>query len=179
MSTSMTRRDPRDASIKHAFLSEIEHQAELAAHAAERLATWNDHKDSVEMWRAVQSVLAAAANVSKILWPRKKYAQRGKMMRELLNISDDSPLHDRSFRNYFEHFDERIEDWLTLAPSASYTDRAIGSPTGFARDFPQKTQRRYDPYTQTLSVRGESMNLGSVLKALEEIAQRCKSTFFL
>jgi len=42
----------------------------------------------------------------------KKYAERGKRLLELLKVDDNSMLFDRKFHNYFEHYDEQIEDWF-------------------------------------------------------------------
>ena len=163
------------AFTKHVFLGEIEYLAQFAARAAERLVTRRDGFDPIEIWSAIQSILIAAGNVSKILWPpRSRSAPRGVMLRALLDIDENNALSDRNFRNHFEHYDERIEDWLSSRHSAVYVDQIIGPPPGLLRDFPQNAHRGYDPSTQTLSFRGESMNLGSILRALDEIRQKCR-----
>ena len=172
----MARKDLNQAFAKHVFLGEIENQSRFAARAAERLVTCEDHFDPIEIWGAIQSILIAAGNVSKILWPpRKKSAPRGAMLRELLDVDDSNPLSERNFRNHFEHYDERIEDWLASKNSAIYVDSNIGPPTGFLRQFPENLHRGYDPSTQILTFRGESMSLESILRALDEIRQKCRS----
>ena len=171
----MTREDQRQAFAKHVFLGEIEYQSQFAARAADRLRTCADNFDPIEIWSAVQSILIAAGNVSKILWPpRSRSAPRGAMLRALLDIDENNAISDRNFRNHFEHYDERIEDWFSSTHSAVYVDQIIGSPPGLLRDFPQNAHRGYDPSTQTLSFRGESMNLASILGALDEIRQKCR-----
>ncbi len=83
----MTRENQRQAFAKHLFLSEIEYQSQFAAKAAERLVS-SDQRDPIEIWSAVQSILIASANVSKILWPsRERFAPRGAMLRALLDIT--------------------------------------------------------------------------------------------
>ena len=96
-------------------------------------------------------------------------------MRELLDVDDSNPLSDRNFRNHFEHYDERIEDWLASKNSAIYVDSNIGPPTAIMRRFPENVHRGYDYSTQTLTFRGESMSLESILRALDEIRQKCRS----
>ena len=54
------------------FISEIVLQSKIAERAAERLVTCEDHFDPIETWSAIQSILVAAANVSKILGPPAK-----------------------------------------------------------------------------------------------------------
>jgi hypothetical protein len=51
------------------FMGEIVLQSKIAQRAAERLQVANDNFDEVEVWGSIQSILIAAGNVSKILWP--------------------------------------------------------------------------------------------------------------
>ena len=172
----MDRQDQHQAFEKHVFLSEIEMQSRFAASAAKRLVISVEHYDPIEIWSAIQSILIAAGNVSKILWPpRKTSVPRGAMLRELLDVDESNPLSDRNFRNHFEHYDERIEDWFASKKSAVYVDPIIGPPTAIMRSFPENVHRGYDPTTQTLTFRGESMDLVSILRALDEIRQKCRS----
>lgn len=169
----------RQGFAKLLFLGEIEFQVQCAAKAAERLAAREARGDHIEIWSAIQSVLIAAANVSKILWPtRQEFVPRGAMMRELLGIDDNNPLSNRRFRNHFEHYDERIEEWLATVHSASYVDQVFGPPSGFLGQFPQNVNRGYDPSTLALTFRGETMDLASILKALDAIRQQCRSIVY-
>lgn len=72
----------------------------------------HDDFDRVETWCSIQTILVAAGNVSKILWPNEKYKVRGEKLRQLLNVEKDNPLSNRKFRNHFEHYDERIEEYF-------------------------------------------------------------------
>ena len=76
---------------------------------------------SSEVFRALHSILTHAANVSRLLFPNRKrdeYAQqRGKKLRDVLGVDDDSPIADRSLRNHLEHYDERLDQW---AQSSQY-----------------------------------------------------------
>src|SRR5690348_1175775 len=113
--------------VKGVFLSEIEWQCQFAERAAEQLQAGAQRSDTIGTWAAVQAILTAAGNVSKILWPpRRESAARGEMLRALLGVGDNNALSDRTFRNHFEHYDERIEDWLTSRSSSTYTDQIIG-----------------------------------------------------
>jgi hypothetical protein len=157
------------------FVGEIVNQAKFAERAAERLKATADDIDPVEVWGAIQSILIAAGNVSKILWPpRKTSAERGEMLRELLDVDDRNPLSDRHFRNHFEHYDERIEDWFAESGSAVCIDSRIDpfdSPWG---RNPANFHRGYNPLTKTLTFRGESTDLAAILSALQEIRHKCR-----
>jgi len=175
----MACEDRRRDFTNHVFLSEIANQSRIALKAADRLAAVIKHgADPIDTWSAVQLILIAAGNVSKILWPpRKSSALRGEILRRQLDVDDNSPLSDRNFRNHFEHYDERIEDWLASQNTSVYTDWIIGPPMGFARQFPSNVHRGYDYTTQTLTFRGESISLESIVKALDEIRQKSPSVF--
>ena len=153
------------------FICEIVTQSKFAEKAADQLAKASD---PIEVWGAIQSILVAAANVSKILWPAKSYKARGKQLRELLSVDDRNLLSDRTFRNHFEHYDERIEDWFDNNNSAIYMDSRIDpfEPTPWS--LPQVFHRSYNPTSQTLSFRDESIDLKAVLTALAEIREKCR-----
>ena len=156
------------------FIGEIVMQSKIAELAAKRLSAIKDNFDQVEVWSSIQSILVAAGNVSKILWPQeKKYEVRGKGLRELLKVDDNNILSDRSLRNHFEHYDDRIEKWFKGKSSAVYSDLAIDPLKSMRRNFPTNHHRAYDPLTQTLTFRGESFDLAAVLKELKEIRIKC------
>jgi len=96
------------------------------------------------------------------------------MLRELLDVDDRNPLSDRHFRNHFEHYDERIEDWFAESGSAVCIDSRIDpfdSPWG---RNPANFHRGYNPLTKTLTFRGESTDLAAILSALQEIRHKCR-----
>ena len=70
------------------------------------------------IWFAVDALLNAAANISKLLWSKGgASAKRRKPLRDSLNVSDSSVLRDRELRNHFEHFDHRLETYLQAGPT--------------------------------------------------------------
>lgn len=157
------------------FIGEIVMQSKIAARAAERLQATNNNFDWIEVWCSIQSILAAAGNVSKILWlQKKKYAARGEALRKMLDVDDSNPLYNRNFRNHFEHYDERIEIWFEENRSAVYVDSVVDpfEPI-WGNKFPNR-HRAYDPLTKILTFRGESVDLAELLKALDQIRQKCR-----
>jgi hypothetical protein len=83
--------------------------------------------DADRIFRALQNVLNAGANISKLLWGQKgKRAEARKRLRESIGIHDDSPLRQVSMRNNFEHMDERIDRWWAESSRHNYADRTIG-----------------------------------------------------
>jgi len=155
------------------FTGEIVLQSKIAELAAKRLSVSKDNLDQIEVWSSIQSILVAAGNVSKILWPQKAYEARGERLRELLKVDDSNILSDRKFRNHFEHYDERIEDWFKKQSSAVYSDLAVDPFKSIWGNVPTNQHRAYGPLTHTLTFRGESFDLAAVLKELKEIRIKC------
>jgi hypothetical protein len=163
------------ALAEQVFIGEIVMQSKIAERAAERLVTCKDHFDPIEIWSAIQSILVAASNVSKILWPQqKRSAARGKNLRTLLNVDDGNLLSNRNLRNHFEHYDERIETWFEKNCSAVYMDLSIDPFESIWGRNLDARHRVYNPVKQMITFRGESLDLGAILKALEEIRHECR-----
>jgi hypothetical protein len=164
---------PKKALAEMVFIGEIVLQSKIAEMAAKHLSAIKENFDQIEVWSSIQSILVAAGNVSKILWPSKEYSERGKRLRELLKVEDNNILSDRKFRNHFEHYDERIEDWFKKQSSAVYSDLAVDPFKSIWGNGHSNHHRAYDPLTQTLTFRGESFDLAAVLKELKEIRNKC------
>ena len=107
------------------LIGEIVLQSKIALRAAGCLRTTDGNLDQVETWCSLQSILVAAGNVSKILWPNEKYKLRGAHLRKQLHVEKDNPLSSRKFRNHFEHYDERIEEYFKYNSQGGYIDLAM------------------------------------------------------
>jgi hypothetical protein len=155
------------------FIDEIVLQSKIARRAAERLQAANESFDHIEIWGSIQSILVATGNISKILWPNKKYEKRGERLREILKVEKSNPINNRKFRNrFFEHYDEMVEDWFEHQSQGVYIDLAMNPSLGGIGT--NNTHRGYNSFNNTLVFRGELLDLDEVLKALEEILDSCK-----
>lgn len=155
------------------FISEIALQSKIALRSLKRISTSYNNSDQVEVWSSIQSFLVATGNVSKILWPGLKYTLRGKKLRHVLGVENGNLLCDRKFRNHFEHYDERIEEWFINRPGGSYVDLAM-NPSFNSFFWPPSAHRGYNSFNNTLLFRGELLDLNQVQIALEEIFNKCK-----
>lgn len=155
------------------FINEIVMQSKIALRAAERLQTANDNLDKVEVWGSIQSILVATGNVSKILWPTyERHAKRGEILRQILKLENNNPLAERTFRNHFEHYDSRIEEWYDDKLNVAYIDLAM-NPSLMTTSL-GKIDRGYNSFNNTLIFRGKILDLNEILKALKEIDNGCK-----
>lgn len=155
------------------FLGEIVLQVKIARRSAERLEATKDNFDNIEVWCSIQSILVAAGNISKILWPPDtKYKKRGERLRKILEVDDDNVLSSRKFRNsFFEHYDARIEEWFSNHSSGVYIDLAMNP------SFPGSnlnSHRGFNSFDNTLEFRGEKLDLNDILNAMENIFENCK-----
>ncbi len=158
------------------LIDEIVLQSKIAQRAAERLRATHENFDLVETWCSIQSILVAVGNVSKILWPNEKYKIRGEKLRQLLKVENNSSLSSRKFRNHFEHYDERIEEYFRNNAQGVYTDLAMNPSlrSGIFDDLPLNTHRGYNSFNNTVVFRGETFDLDEVFVALENLVNNCK-----
>jgi hypothetical protein len=158
--------------VEMALISEIALQAKLAKMAGKNLS---DASSSVECWAAIQSILSASANISRILWPASRRKARGVYLRKLLRVEENHFLADRCIRNSFEHYDERIEDWFEEHDTATYCDLVLEAQVPGSLMLPRVSHRAYDQYTYELKFRDKSINIRELLLELEMLKEKCRS----
>ena len=154
------------------FISEIVLQSKIALRAAERLQSNHTFGDKVEVWCSIQSILVAAGNVFKILRPHQKNKVRGERLRQILKVDKKNILSDRKFRNHFENYYERTEEWFDNQSSNVHIDLAMNPSLQGFMTF--SVHRGNNTFNKTLIFRGESLDLNAALKALEELLNNCK-----
>ena len=129
--------------------------------------------DMTRFWFAIQGLLAAVGNASKILWPSaSKLEPRGLRLRTLLGVADTSCLAPRTFRNHFEHFDERLETWFQQVGSQGFADSCIGPTNEFGGLSSTHYLRNYATDTQTMWFRGDSYDLIPVANEVKSLLDR-------
>ena len=152
------------------FRREIERQCKFAIIAREQIKTGLLNSDLDIVWYAIQNFLVAVGNMSKIFWPiNPKYENRGKELRGSLGIQDNSPIQPRNFRNRFEHFDERLEEWATSSKRHNFVDSNIGPASKIVGIDQEDFLRNFNPTNWTLTFRGDKYELKPIIKAIDEL----------
>src|SRR6476469_10758873 len=85
--------------------------------------------DSVNLIHELQSALTHAAAVSRFFWPATRdplSTARADRLRSGYEVGDNDPLANRSLRNAFEHFDERLDKFLATNPTGPIVDMIFG-----------------------------------------------------
>ena len=78
-----------------------------------------ERRENASIFAKLRLVLTYSASVSRIFWPAKdssKVRRRCNRLRNLVGIPDAHALSNRDLRNHIEHFDERLDSWLGVAP---------------------------------------------------------------
>lgn len=152
------------------FQQEVERQCKFSLLALQDLDQALQNRDMDRIWYSVQSILVAVGNISKILWPpRPLLPERGAELRASLFVSDDSPIEPRTFRNHFEHFDERLEAWATSSTRQNFVDSNVG-PTGMIVGLePGDFLRNFDSTLFAVTFRGDVYDLRPIADAVREI----------
>lgn len=70
--------------------------------------------DTEDVLNHLQNIVVQGAALSRYFWPlRKIYERRGEYLRQALGITDQNPLKSRELRNSMEHFDEKLDEYLS------------------------------------------------------------------
>ncbi len=159
-----------DKYVLRIFEREAERQCRFAVIAIEDLQKALQAADMDRIWYSVQTFLVAAGNLSKLLWPSAAHIpDRAKELRSSLGVNDSSPLAPRTFRNYFEHFDERLEDWATSSKRQNFVDSNVG-PSGMISGIdPADYLRNFDTTKGAITFRGDEYILKPMVDAIVEL----------
>lgn len=80
--------------------------------------------DDQDFWEMhLQSFLISAATISRMLWVSGKGSplpERPRRLRQILEVDNNSVLRNRDLRNFFEHYDERLDHWAVGKASAEF-----------------------------------------------------------
>ncbi|MGV9142258.1 MAG: hypothetical protein ACOC1X_04905 [Promethearchaeota archaeon] len=159
-----------DNMVLKIFQREVERQCKFALLALNQINEGLSKNDSEYIFYSLQSFLIATANISKILWPNKeKYQNRGKQLRVSLDVEENSPLLSRKFRNHFEHFDERIQEWEKSSKNKIFADSIIGPPSTVGVKDENDVFRMFNPKNWEVIFRGEKYKLSPTISAIEEL----------
>ena len=158
-----------DQGLLELFIREVDRQARFGLSAADDLQQAVMNNDANRVWYSIQSLLIATGNVSKLLWPSQSTAPSREKLRQTLGVVDDSPLKSRTFRNHFEHFDERLEAWDISPHTHMIVDSNIGSLGSIRGGQSLVYVRNFDPSTETLTCYGEVHELRPIINALERL----------
>jgi hypothetical protein len=147
---------------------------DLAGQASEVYAAEAPARQAwTEMWAAISQVLWAAANISKACWGISADIEgRREPLRVAIGISPDSPLRDRTMRDNFDHYDEKMEHFWLSKPTGVYMDRAVSGVPGFGTTL--NRVRSYDVVSREVTFLGARIRLSEIVDEAHSIAARAE-----
>ena len=164
-----------DTMVLRIFQREVERQCKFALIAAEDLDKALRAQNADLVWFSIQALLVAAGDISKLLWPpNPRLSERGAELRASLSVSDDSPLQPRTFRNHWEHFDERLEMWATSSERHIFADSNIGPQNMISGLDPGDYLRNFDPENWIITFRGDKYELRPIVDAVVGLWKKSK-----
>jgi len=157
------------------FVQEIITQCEFAKIAMADLRAALRTHNTRRVFYSAHAFLVAVGNISKILWPGAQHKRRGDELRRVLRVPVNSPIKARDFRNFYEHYDERLDKWVASSKSKNLADMNIMGPNGIVGLDPEDFMRNLDPTNLNLTFRGDTYDLLAAEGALNSILNEANS----
>lgn len=178
--------------IEILLVGEIRRNCDFAILAFEDMSKYANAVNNNELnrfWLSTESFLIAVANISKILWPTppdpcKKcnfrpqpnvaMTSRRESLRKLLSVEESSLIRSRKFRNHFEHYDERIEEWATRPGKKLIFDSNIGAVKSIIQNSNQSIshRRNFDSSNFVLYFGDEEYHVNEIIKAVKDLKDK-------
>jgi hypothetical protein len=151
------------------FREELGLQCKMILAAADDLEESHAADDT---WIALQQMLIAAANISKMLWGSKgKRDLARKDLRESIGVTDANAktIRDPDLRNDWEHFDERLESWSDEAGGRTFMGRNIGGPAANLTAAGDKVFGHFDPISGVVTFWDHSVSVPALVQEARTI----------
>jgi hypothetical protein len=141
---------------------------------------WQDKVTLDRFWLSILSFLIVVANISKILWPsvanskskETEMSSRREALRRRLSIDDSSIIAQRTFRNYFEHYDFRIEEIIESNVSLIIDSNILSIDLLRGFDSSQMARmRNFDPQTYILYFRDDHYPIKEAMKEIFDLSE--------
>jgi hypothetical protein len=101
--------------------------------------------------------------------PRTSWAsERGRRLRELFEVEDDSPVLNRDVRNCFEHIDEHLDAWVLAQPQLTAEQVEAGDLDPLAA-APPPLLRVIRSEDGVIAVRNDHVNVPEVVAELRRV----------
>lgn len=133
------------------------------------------------LWYYLQNIVTYTADISKILWGSDPASNNDrKKFRKLLNITEDSPLQSKKFRNLLEHIDinlrkfskKDIQILMNKNITSSDHDIFVGNKAFIPRN--ENTLRNYDISRQEFVIFGRTFQMQPIIISVLNLRDRVK-----
>ena len=154
---------------------EVERQCHFALIALGDIDESYSSGQGHRFWYSIQNLLVALGRISRLLWPAEEHeTSRGSKLRESLEVGEDSPLRSREFAEYFEHFDEHLENWHASSEHHRLFDSYTEPLDVLAFTRPGDRFRGFDTEDYAVLFHGEKYHLQPVAGAVEHLLEKAE-----
>lgn len=121
----------------------------------------------------LQNIVQQAGAISRFFWPvrnDKIHKNRGCKLRSAFKVTDNSPLKDRGLRNAIEHFDEKLDIYLT----ANVVGEIITTYVDYVEpnnEVPLHIFKGFYVYPKIFVLLGEKYEIAPLVKEINKIHQ--------
>ena len=131
----------------------------------------------------IQEAVGHAAALSRYFWPsplgnkknpniKKLKEKRGEKLRNSFGLTDESPLFNRDLRNAWEHFDERLDNYLLETDAGMFFPSCIVDSHTLADDPTGHIFKLLDPEAECLVLMGCKYFFAPIRREVEAIFNR-------
>lgn len=123
-----------------------------------------NYQNDKQLIDSIQNICTQTALVSKFFWPidtKQLHKDRGERLREVYKVDELSCLRDKNTRNFIEHFDEKLDLFLSKFPSGTIIPKYVG-PKNNSEET--KIFRAYFTDKHTFSILGLEYQLYPILR---------------
>jgi hypothetical protein len=165
--------DPR---LLRAFQAQAALQCRFLLIAARDLNGALQQHDVTRAFYALQNLLTAGANLSKVFWGQAgKFSKERQPLRDSVGVNDDAALKSVTMRNKFEHFGEALDKWFKKSKNHNKADLLIG-PRGMIGGLADTEQfRHFDPATGDVIFWGEGFNIVRLIQEAQTLLPKLEA----
>lgn len=120
---------------------------------------------------SLQNIISQAAALSRFMWlgknAKESSRRRGEFIRMSLGITENNPLKNRDVRNSIEHFDEKLDDFISKPIAASIYPSYLGYRLGITEPF--YVFRAYYIDEEIFEVLGKKFHLAPIVSEIIRI----------
>lgn len=152
------------------FVEEIRQQCRFAKIAWAGLRSSLNGMDKDRAFFYIHALLDRARMVSHFLWSDNASSNsRAASLREILKVSDSSPIHDSSLKTFADSRDQDFERWLFSLEHSRYLGTNI-MPQGAMSEFGQDAfLRNLDPEVYQFTWYDRDIDLKKIFESLRAI----------
>jgi hypothetical protein len=171
-----------DDFLSKIYLGQAKQECERCFHSLKVMNVIIEQRVDEDFFQHALDLIHHAASVSRIFWPpggrnkqsTKRAHKRGQNLRDLLNLQGGHPVQNRSLRDHFEHFDERLDDWAENSKNRNIVHKLFGPRSAVGGDSIQDSDiiHHFDPATKIFGFRGEHFDIQELASGLDDIYKK-------